>query len=369
MKMEKTGPLLAGIDYRMECPKVCYQTPDMQEPKALPLDFGGETGRAACFRRILSALKRYGRKETLQAAVVLPDLSEEGIRQYMRDACEAGFLEEQLQVMGEPESVVHFVLHQSHDIWQQQVWLLEFGREEVRASGIRVNKRTSPMVVEMQEPEDWNIGSLEEGGRDERLLTCIREGFGKNRVSAVFLTGTDLSAKEYPKSREALCCRRRVFLGDAVHARGACLAAAEQAGTRPYLFLSEQTLLFNVGIRGVWGGTEEVCTIVSAGVNWYEAKGSGEVILLGEPLLEFTFQSMLGGEPIRSGMFLTDLPRRPKGTSRLLLEVHFPAPSECEIKVTDLGFGELYPSSDLFWTETFQLSKDQEQIPADAEGG
>ena len=60
-------------------------------------------------------------------------------------------------------------------------------------------------------------------------------------------------------------------------------------------------------------------------------------------------------------MLLTDLPRRPKGTSRLLVEVHFPVQAQCEVKVTDLGFGELYPSSDLYWTETFMMKEHQEE--------
>lgn len=364
----ENGLLLAGIDYRKEYPKVCYQTEDMQEPKELPLDFTGQTGRSACFRRILSVLKRYGKKENIRAAVILPDLSEEVIRQYRKDACEAGFLGEKLQLMGEPESVVHFVMHQTNDIWQHQVWLLEFGREEVRATGIQVNKRTTPMVVKVEEPEYWDMGSAQEESRDERLLQYIKERFGKKHISAVFLTGTDLNRAEYGKSREELCFRRRVFLGDLIHARGACMAAGEENGKRTYLFLSEQTLLYNVGIKSSQGGEEGVYTIVSAGLNWYEAKGSCEVILLDEPLLEFSFQSMLGKEAVRAGMLLTDLPRRPGRTCRLLVEVCFPSPVQCEIKVTDLGFGELYPSSDLYWTELFTLKEQEEESHGSGSG-
>lgn len=129
---------------------------------------------------------------------------------------------------------------------------------------------------------------------------------------------------------------------------------------RPYLFLSEQTLLFNVGLRIKKEGKEEVYTLIRAGLNWYEAEGSCEVLLLTEPLLEFSFRSMLGGEPICAGMLLTDLPRRPEGTSRLLIEVRFSAPLKCEVEVTDLGFGELYPSSDLRWKESFVLEEQEE---------
>ncbi len=361
MSTQNKKRFLAGIDYRNECPRVCYWTEEMKEPAELPLDFGMQTGRTACFRRILSALKRYGAKEDLRAAVILPDLSEEGIRQYALDACEAGFREDQMQILGEQESIVHFVMHQSNDIWQQQVWLLEFGQEDIKATCLQVNKRSRPMVAEVYDPEQWKVGEAAKGGRDERLVQYVRERFGKRHVSAVFLTGTDLNSRDYPKSREEICSRRRVFLGDLLHVRGACMAAGEQAGERPYLFLSDQTLLYNVGVKSTDKGTEEVYIIVNAGVNWYEAKGACEVILLGEPLLEFSFSSMLDGNTFQAGMLLTDLPRRPKGTSRLLVEVHFPVQEQCEVKVTDLGFGELYPSSDLYWTETFRMEEHREE--------
>lgn len=357
-----SGWLCAGIDYREEHPKVCYQTEQMKEAQELPLDFEKQTGRAACLRKILSALKRYGKKEGIRAAIVLSDMSEEGIRQILREAYEAGFQEGQLQVMGESESLVHFVMHQTNDIWQQQVWIMEFGTDEVKATRIQANKKSTPIVVETGEPEHWHVGTLLEGERDGRLLPYVKERFGKNtnRVSAAFLTGTDLNTRDYKRSREVICSRRRVFLGDLLHARGACMIASDRSEHRPYLFLSEQTLLYNVGIRSSREGKEKVHTVVRAGCSWYEARESCEALLLSEPLLEFSFQSMLGGEPIRAGMHLTDLPDRPGGTSRLLIEVYFSAPAQCEVKVTDLGFGELYPSSDLYWKESFILEEQEE---------
>lgn len=352
--------LIAGIDFREEQPNVCYQDSQMKEPVQLPLDFGGQSGRSACFRKILSALKRFGKKADIRAAIVLPDMSQESIRQYLKDACEAGFERKQIQVLGEQESVVHFVMHQTSDLWQQRVYLLEFGAEEVKATSIQVNRKTTPMLVQAQEPEYWHVGTLPEGNRDERLLENIKEQFGKGQVSAVFLTGTDFNEKDYKKSREEICSRRRVFLGEQIHARGACMLAGDGAQKKTYLFLSDQTLLYNVGIHGCRGGRESVQTIVSAGCSWYEVRESCEMILWGEPVLEFSFQPMLGGDPILAGMMLTDLPDRPDGTTRLLMEVHFSGPSRCEVKVSDLGFGEIYPSSDLYWKESFVLDEQED---------
>lgn len=352
--------LIAGIDFREECPQVCYQSARMKEPELLPLDFQGQQGKGACFLKILSALKRFGKKEDIRGVIVLPDLEEESIRQFEQEACEAGFVKEQLQVISEAESLVHFVMHQSNDIWQHRVCLLEFGADEVRAQMLEVSRRTTPMLVQTSEPEYWYVGNMLDGGRDERLAQMAETCFKGKPVSAVFLTGTDFDAREYKKSREVICAHRRVFLAEQVYARGACMAAGMQGAKPAYLFLNEQTLFYNMGIRCRRGSQEQVHMLVSAGENWYDVQEWREMILLDEPVLEFVFQPMMGGKELHFGMQLTDLPVRPERTTRLLIEVHFSGPRQCEVKVSDLGFGELYLASDLYWMESFSLEEEEE---------
>ena len=243
------NPLAVGVDYREEYPKVCYQSIQMKEAQPLPLDFTGQTGRCACFRKVLSALKRFAVKEEMQVSLVLPDMEKETIEQYMQEACEAGFLREQLQILSETQSLVSFVMEQTPDIWQHRVWLLEFDTDEIKATWLEVNRRAMPMLVKAGEPEYWHVGTLLEGSRDEKLAQLAKERFGGGPVSAVFLAGTDFNARDYKKSREEICFHRRVFLAEQIHARGACAAAGDQSGKKKYLFLNEQTLLHNVGIR------------------------------------------------------------------------------------------------------------------------
>ena len=92
---------------------------------------------------------------------------------------------------------------------------------------------------------------------------------------------------------------------------------------RQYLFLSEQTLLYNVAVRSRRGGKESLYTLAEAGENWYEVHKEQEMILLGDSVLELAFQPMLGGEAIRAGMRLNDIPKRPEGATRILVELHF----------------------------------------------
>ena len=172
------NPLAVGVDYREEYPKVCYQSIQMKEAQPLPLDFTGQTGRCACFRKVLSALKRFAVKEEMQVSLVLPDMEKETIEQYMQEACEAGFLREQLQILSETQSLVSFVMEQTPDIWQHRVWLLEFDTDEIKATWLEVNRRAMPMLVKAGEPEYWHVGTLLEGSRDEKLAQLAKERFG-----------------------------------------------------------------------------------------------------------------------------------------------------------------------------------------------
>lgn len=345
----------AGVDFRQEYPKLCYKNAESKEVKYVPLDFEKYKGKTACFQKILSTLKRFGDLEELKIAVVVPDMSEETIELYAKEACEAGCRREQLLFLGEAESIVHFVLHQPSEIWYHQVYFLEFGEKMVQAFCLQVNRKTVPMLVETSPKESWYVGSVEEGVRDKNLSEIVGERFENQKISAIFLAETDFNPKHYRKSRELICSRRRVFLTEQIYARGACLFASKSKENRNYLYLSEQTLLYNVGIRSSRGGKESVYTLLNAGENWYDAGRSFEIRLLNEPVLEFVFLSLLGGNPIQREIKLLNLPERPRGVTRVLLELSFLSPKQCEIKISDLGFGELYPASGLVWKKTFCL--------------
>ena len=53
-------------------------------------------------------------------------------------------------------------------------------------------------------------------------------------------------------------------------------------------------------------------------------------------------------------MPLPCLPDRPVIASRLHIHLDFTAAVECCFDVTDMGFGDLYPSSNLTWHETMK---------------
>ena len=91
-----------------------------------------------------------------------------------------------------------------------------------------------------------------------------------------------------------------------------------------------------------------------SGVNWYEAMGDCEIILDDTRELEFVVSDMENTGKVRYSMSLPGLPDRPAKATRLHIHLEFTAADECRIDVTDMGFGDLYPSSNLTWHETMK---------------
>lgn len=97
-------------------------------------------------------------------------------------------------------------------------------------------------------------------------------------------------------------------------------------------------------------------TLLNAGESWYEAKAWCEALLYDEPVVEFFFQPMQGAEGFKESLLLEGLPDRPSRATRLHIEAEFLRVDCLRLEVRDMGFGELFPSSDLCWTEEVNLA-------------
>ena len=101
-------------------------------------------------------------------------------------------------------------------------------------------------------------------------------------------------------------------------------------------------------------GTPAYYSLISAGVNWYEAMGDCELILDDVDYLTFVVSNMENTKKERYSMPLPNLPKRPPKATRLHLHLEFEAANRCRIDVEDMGFGEMYPGSGLVWHEMIQ---------------
>ena len=107
----------------------------------------------------------------------------------------------------------------------------------------------------------------------------------------------------------------------------------------------------NVSMEMVVGGSVKSLLLVEAGKNWYEIHTYLEMILDDREDLEFTVVPMEGSGKTRFCMKLPGLPKRPNKTIRIGLTIYYESEELCVVRAEELGFGGLYPSTGMVWTE------------------
>ena len=103
----------------------------------------------------------------------------------------------------------------------------------------------------------------------------------------------------------------------------------------------------------------EFFTLISAGDNWYETVGECEVLLDGSNEIDCWLQLPNSKEAKIEKLTLADLPERPPRTTRLRIKAQPVSDMEVKIRIKDLGFGEIFKSSDKTWEYMMSLENVQ----------
>lgn len=269
------------------------------------------------------------------------------------------------------ESFYSFVLHQPTDLWYHQVIACEHDGMRLRIYRLECNKRTTPVVVLIEEqvyetlviPEDTEEEQIRQDAyqlADERFLGILQSLCEGRMVSSVYLLGDGFRAGWQEKSLRFLCHNRRVFQGNNLFSRGACYGLLEklepsEAGSS-HVYLGKDMLKSNIGMNVMRQGKESYYALLDAGENWYELHKECDFLLTKEKELEFVITPLNGRNIEKKMISLAEGSASGAPFTRYHMDMKMGAPDQVIVKVTDLGFGELFPSDGRVWEETFQVS-------------
>ena len=122
-----------------------------------------------------------------------------------------------------------------------------------------------------------------------------------------------------------------------------------------HVFLGKDKLKYNLGMEVVRENINSYMVLLDAGKNWYDSFRECDLILDQEDSLQIIVTPLDGKKMREVIIHLTGMPVRPPRASRVHLEVRMLSEALVRIVVTDLGFGEFFPSSGLVWTNEFEL--------------
>ena len=111
----------------------------------------------------------------------------------------------------------------------------------------------------------------------------------------------------------------------------------------------------NVSLKVYERGKLSFYTLVTAGVPWFEAQGSCEVVIDGTPTIDFWIQQPNSREARIETIALDALPERENRTTRMIIATVPKSDRVVLVTLTDIGLGELVPGTGKKWEYELQL--------------
>jgi hypothetical protein len=175
----------------------------------------------------------------------------------------------------------------------------------------------------------------------------------------VFLLGEYFTKQWCKESLKFMCRGRRVFQGNNLFSKGACYGAREKVFpstlSTSYIYLSKDKLRANVGMTCDKGQTEIYYPILNAGTSWYEVDKAFDVMLVKGNSITLNIVPIDGHVSRTARISLEGLKVRGNKTNRVGLRFYMENPDAIWLEITDLGFGEFYPSTGQVWKECISV--------------
>ena len=259
------------------------------------------------------------------------------------------------------ESFYYYCISKNLDTIRKPVCLLEMDDHAAQLHILTGNAERTPITANVRSLGRTVLAGPD-AAKDEALLAYLKENLEESGFIATYILAESFSGERFPASARYLTERgRRAFAGSNLFVKGACFAAREKSEpgrTKNILFLSKDLIRVNIGAELLVDGERSYYPVITAGTNWYDSARSFEMIPALNDRISFRISGMEDGYEGVFSIELPGIPQRPEGAERLLVEVECPSGDECEIRVRDLGFGGLQPSSGKQWRKRIPLSRE-----------
>lgn len=268
------------------------------------------------------------------------------------------------------ESFYTYMLHQPKELWTAPSVLFDYGRNGIRVYRMECNRRTTPIVVFIEEEvydfpvwEELPEGTEPEVGRQEELdgafSRIVETVCGGTQVGSAFLIGDGFAGGWMKNSLRLLCKGRRVFQGNNLFSKGACCGVQEQimpsAMGKDYVFLGSDKLKANIGMKILRQGEDSYYALLDAGMNWYEAEQSMEFYIQNGNEIQLAITPLIRSVKKTDKSVSIRLEGLQGTVARLRMRLFIKEERHLEVEVEDMGFGRFRGASGRVWRETVEI--------------
>lgn len=265
-------------------------------------------------------------------------------------------LEEEVSVycISHATAFTSFVLHQEECTGVKNVGLFQYEGEELFYHYLgRTVAGDMLQVLQIPLYEEWKEAKGQT--KDERFASMMVDLFYRYKTSIVYLMGDGFDGDWMEKTLQVLCHNRRAFIGQNLFAKGAVYFALEESAKRNPKLLANNLCLYDIGVAANVKGQAWFMPILGGGCDWYGRKACVQMIVEEGEEIEIVYQNLRTKEVEKESMKLDGIPKRPPMTTKVEMEIVYTSNHTGYIKIKDLGFGELYPTSHRIWIKQFDL--------------
>ena len=303
------------------------------------------------FRKSLVLIRNHFPTDPITKLVVtVPDAEPEFVGRIYEALFQLGLEKDRALVISHAGAYLYYALNQDRALWSNDVGLFDFNQDGLSYCQIQINRRVKPMVaglVKTDLSKEFNQEVLLNKEINSAYLfeNIANTVLHRQLINTLYFTGEGFEGGWADEIIKKLCVGRRGFVGQNLFTLGACFAAKELSGDtklQDVLLLNDDMVTTSAAIR-VYLDTKYVeLPLLEAGQIWYEAKKGIEVIPEGEPEFELILKSIMSKETVKQILRLEPGLKKMDRTTRLRIDFSCESKELAVIKVTDLGFGELF---------------------------
>lgn len=287
--------------------------------------------------------------------VTIPTVDEEAIELFTGISKHMSIDKGVFMLIDHYESYIYFTMAQNPSIYAKDVCLFEYDKEQILTCILSKDMDVRPVDISLTMEKE----NIDDTKRSESFREIAEKTFEKHNVSAVFLSGDGFNLEWLEDIFPFLCDNKRVFMGDNLYSKGAVNAGVHKLVPKglPFKYNGDHEMKMSLLLKVSGGNDMSFVTLVRSGENWYTESGECEVILDGNAQFECWIQNPANRSSRIQMIELNKMPKRKNRTTRLRINATPVSDKTVTLTVTDLGFGDIAPSSGHVWIHRIDMGE------------
>lgn len=377
--MKDTNELILGIDLCNKCSQVSYYDEKTKLAESVPLKgsqlvFENPVPLEQIFSSVqeglpvlidelksligilLDSAKKYRNiSEVCKVCVTVEEFSIVLLEPLKKVFYDYGYSSDRISFISHEESYAYYAFSVKRELWNGGVILFDYNQTGLQTHLLSsIKEKDKDIIIEERSSFlDADLLGVIEGNKklddiDDVLLNVSKKLLNGRFISSVYLTGLGFDTEKFPEGfLKFICNRHRVFAGQNLYVKGACIAAYEEKYHTRFantLFACKNRISVGIEIGILERGKPRMFRVVKSGTNWFEANRTMDFIL--DDCNEIKLYIIpIVGKSYEEVIDLSDFPYRTGKATRVRVQFQFMADARCQVTIKDKGFGEIAKSS------------------------